>query len=273
MALMTIGEFAEQTRLSVKALRLYDRLRLVVPAQVDPDSGYRMYSADQVEPARLVGMLRRLDMPLATISSVLALDPADAAKAVASYWSGVESATADRRLLADYLERRLNGADIVSYQIEVRAMPERTLLAINRHVYLADTDEFFGDAFARLRAGGPGVAGIAGVPFLIFYREVSADSDGPIELCRPVAADAGNPAADASSGVERRIEPAHGEAYIRLPKKEVAWPAMLPACDALERWVHDHQRRPAGPLRQLLIADQRTATPDTLTCDLSVPLR
>jgi len=176
-------------------------------------------------------------------------------------------------LLADYLERRLNGADIVSYQIEVRAMPERTLLAINRHVYLADTDEFFGDAFAQLRAGGPGVAGIAGVPFLIFYGEVSADSDGPIELCRPVAADAGNPAADASSGVERRIEPAHGEAYIRLPKKEVAWPAMLPACDALERWVHDHQRRPAGPLRQLLIADQRTATPDTLTCDLSVPLR
>ena len=84
MALMTIGEFAEQTRLSVKALRLYDRLRLVVPAQVDPDSGYRMYSADQVEPARLVGILRRLDMPLAMISSVLALDPADAAKAVAS---------------------------------------------------------------------------------------------------------------------------------------------------------------------------------------------
>ena len=161
----------------------------------------------------------------------------------------------------------------MSYEIEVRTMPERTLLAINRHVYLADTDAFFGDAFARLRAGGPGVAGVAGVPFLIFYGEVSADSDGPIELCRPVAADAGNPAADASSGVERRIEPAHGEAYIRLPKKEVAWPAMLPACDALERWVHDHQRRPAGPLRQLLIADQRTATPDTLTCDLSVPLR
>jgi PPM family protein phosphatase len=39
---ITIGEFAERTRLSPKALRLYDRLGLVVPAKVDPGSGYRL---------------------------------------------------------------------------------------------------------------------------------------------------------------------------------------------------------------------------------------
>jgi hypothetical protein len=38
---------------------------------------------------------------------------------------------------------------------------------------------FFNDAFARLRSAGPGVAGIAGCPFLVFYGEVSDDSDGP----------------------------------------------------------------------------------------------
>jgi hypothetical protein len=54
--------------------------------------------------------------------------------------------------------------------------------------------------------------------------------------------------------------------------KDMGWPAMLPACDALERWTTDQQRRPAGALRQLLIADQRTATPQTPVCDLSVPL-
>ena len=32
-------------------------------------------------------------------------------------------------------------------------------------------------------------------------------------------------------------------------------------------------REPAGALRQILIADQRTAAPDSLVCDLSVPLR
>jgi PPM family protein phosphatase len=39
MELMTIGEFAGRTRLSAKALRLYDRLGLLRPAQTDPFSG------------------------------------------------------------------------------------------------------------------------------------------------------------------------------------------------------------------------------------------
>jgi len=34
-----------------------------------------------------------------------------------------------------------------------------------------------------------------------------------------------------------------------------------------------YEREPAGALRQVLIADQRTAAPGTPVCDLSVPLR
>ena len=68
MTYMTIGEFAARARLSPKALRLYDRLGLLPPARVDDDSGYRLYTEDQVESAQLVGLLRRLDMPLALIA-------------------------------------------------------------------------------------------------------------------------------------------------------------------------------------------------------------
>ena len=62
MDLMTIGAFAERTRLSPKALRLYDRLGLLPPARTDPETGYRYYRRDQVEIAQLVGLLRRLDI-------------------------------------------------------------------------------------------------------------------------------------------------------------------------------------------------------------------
>jgi DNA-binding transcriptional MerR regulator len=41
---------------------------------VDAGTGYRLYARDQVEAARLVGLLRRLDMPLAVIATVLAAD-------------------------------------------------------------------------------------------------------------------------------------------------------------------------------------------------------
>jgi hypothetical protein len=39
MDLMTIGAFAERTRLSAKALRLYDRLGLVRPVRTNPARG------------------------------------------------------------------------------------------------------------------------------------------------------------------------------------------------------------------------------------------
>jgi len=268
MRFMTIGEFAERTRLSAKALRLYDELKLVVPAQVDPGSGYRRYTEDQVESARLAGQLRRAGMPLAVISSVLAMDGARAAQALAGWWEQVEDTVAERRALVAYLQARLSGKDQPMYDIQVRPMPERRVLAISRHVHAGETDEFFAGAFALLRAAGPGIDGIAGVPFLVFYGEVSDDSDGPMELCRPVAADV-----EVAGEVQLRTEPAHDEAYIRLALKDMGWPALLPACDALERWVTGQRRRPAGALRQLLIADQRMATANTLVCDLSVPLR
>ena len=76
MDLMTIGAFAERTRLSRKALRLYDRLGLLPPARTDPGSGYRFYSEDQVASARLVALLRRLGMPLAVIADITARPPA-----------------------------------------------------------------------------------------------------------------------------------------------------------------------------------------------------
>jgi PPM family protein phosphatase len=65
MSLMGIGEFAELSWLSPRALRLYDELGLLPPARVDPDSGYRWYAPAQLERARLVASLRQLDIPLA----------------------------------------------------------------------------------------------------------------------------------------------------------------------------------------------------------------
>lgn len=107
--LLTIGTFARAVRLSPKALRLYDRLGLLCPAQVDPGSGYRYYAPEQLDRARLVAWLRRLGMPLAGIATVVALPSGEAAIAVAAYWRHVETGIATRRDLAatliDHLTR------------------------------------------------------------------------------------------------------------------------------------------------------------------------
>jgi DNA polymerase III subunit beta len=63
-----IGEMARQSGLSVSALRFYDGAGVLVPAAVDPVTGYRRYADDQVRAARLIAGLRRVGMPLAEIT-------------------------------------------------------------------------------------------------------------------------------------------------------------------------------------------------------------
>jgi DNA-binding transcriptional MerR regulator/effector-binding domain-containing protein len=73
-ATLTIGDFSRATHLSVKALRHYHRIGLLVPAEIDRDSGYRYYSTDQVATAHIIRRFRDLEMPLDEIVGVLGTD-------------------------------------------------------------------------------------------------------------------------------------------------------------------------------------------------------
>lgn len=115
--LLTIGAFARAARLSAKALRLYDELGLLTPAQVDARSGYRFYAPEQLDRARLVAWLRRLGMPLTRIRDVCALDPAAAAREVAGFWIELEAETSARRDLAAFLVAHLSGAGAEPAQV------------------------------------------------------------------------------------------------------------------------------------------------------------
>ena len=79
--LLSIGMFASLTRLSIKALRLYDGLGLLQPLHIDSQSGYRYYGKEQLAEARMIRNMREMDMPLATIRRVLAVLPVSQAQA------------------------------------------------------------------------------------------------------------------------------------------------------------------------------------------------
>ncbi|WP_209021786.1 MerR family transcriptional regulator [Nocardioides sp. 503] len=105
---LTIGDFGRASGLSAKALRLYDDLGLLRPAEVDPWTGYRRYAPEQLDQARLVARLRLVGMPLARIREVCAASPDTRASMVSAYWSQLDADHASRRAvvaaLVDELE-------------------------------------------------------------------------------------------------------------------------------------------------------------------------
>ncbi|KOG51151.1 DNA polymerase III subunit beta [Streptomyces virginiae] len=68
----SIGEMGRDSGLGVSALRFYDRAGVLVPARVDPVTGYRWYTPEQLDEARLLARLRQAGMPLADVRLVLA---------------------------------------------------------------------------------------------------------------------------------------------------------------------------------------------------------
>ncbi|MBO0837618.1 MAG: VOC family protein [Actinobacteria bacterium] len=68
---LQIGAFAELVGLSVPQLRRLDRLRLLQPRWRSADSGYRYYSRGQTGAARVIALLRSMDMPIAEIRRIL----------------------------------------------------------------------------------------------------------------------------------------------------------------------------------------------------------
>ncbi|WP_327355444.1 MerR family transcriptional regulator [Streptomyces sp. NBC_01304] len=277
--LLSIGTFAARARLSAKALRLYDRLGLLAPAYVDEVSGYRFYRGDQVERARLVALLRQLDMPLAQISEVLALPGDSAADAVVAYWAGVEERVAGQRTLVDYLRGRLSGRKSdMSQKFEIKTVdvPEQYVITESRHTLVDELPAFIGASLGRLEQAAGSCGGIAGAPFVAYYSEISQESDGPAESCVPVvdraAAEAWAAAARPGGTVKARLEPAARLAYTRVTKAQVAYPQINAAYEAVERWIEGQGLTIAGPCREIYFADWDAAKPEDDVCDIAFPV-
>lgn len=110
--MMTIGEFARATGLTAKALRLYDELGLLLPAEVDDGNGYRYYGPQQVDAAKLVARLRSAGVPLARIAEIAgAATREEAAAHLLSYWRQVEADTASARDIVTSLVAQMRGQD------------------------------------------------------------------------------------------------------------------------------------------------------------------
>lgn len=220
---LSIGEFARRSRLSAKALRLYDRTGVLVPAAVDEYNGYRMYRPSQLATARLVALLRRLDMPLALVAEMVSGPKAEQVPHLDAYWASVES-----RLLS--------------------------------------LTSWIGEAMGRLVTAAAAGDGPSGPPMVVYHGQVNEDSDGPVEVCVPVAP--GNP----GESVADRVELAHREAYLTITKAQVEFPQILSAYDAVAQWVSEQQLTVAGSPREVYFTDFGAAAADDQVCDIAFPI-
>ncbi len=110
--LLSIGRFARLAGLSAGALRHYDELDLLRPADIDRFTGYRRYRRAQLETARTIARLRDLELPLDEIREVLAMDdPTEQRRRLAAHRVRIQARTNRLTRLLHVVGRMTDGKD------------------------------------------------------------------------------------------------------------------------------------------------------------------
>ena len=190
--LLTIGDFSRMTYLSVKALRHYHEIGLLEPADVDPDTGYRLYQASQVPTAQVIRRFRDLGMGLDTVKAVLnAPDIASRNAGIAEHLQRMEQQLEQTQSTVASLRILLEQTP-VPIKVEFRSIPSVRALGLRDRVGMDGAGQWWSEAFAELQAAldesGVERAGPDGALYSADFFQ--ADS-GEATAFIPVAGDAG----------------------------------------------------------------------------------
>lgn len=242
---LSIGEFSRLTWLSPKALRLYERRRLLLPDLVDEYTGYRYYSPGQADRARLIALLRRVGMPLERIGAVLDSAEEDR-RALLDVYRAETIRTHERAvalldslvgtLLDDRSPEAVNMPTVSSHDVDAQAFISRTA-----RTTAADLPSHI-ERSAAILAQRAGTNIEPSLPLIVVYHgEVSWESDGPIEVRVPVR---DNVHGDG-------VEDAGSELFVDVPFGEVQFPTILRSFDAVRNAASQGMRRPSGAPREI----------------------
>jgi DNA-binding transcriptional MerR regulator len=149
---LTIGEFSRASHLSVKTLRHYHEVGLLEPVSVDPGSGYRRYSEDQIPTAQVIRRLRDLDMPVAEVREVLATSEAPARNAlITAHLERLEGELTETRAAVSAL-RNLLDREQTPLAVEHRTVAPVEAIAIGAVVERGEVLSWWRGALAELHA-------------------------------------------------------------------------------------------------------------------------
>lgn len=227
------GRFGAVTRLSPKALRIYAEQGLLVPAWIDPATGYRYYATNQITRARLIERLRNLGLPVARIAGLVDLPPETRAIELRA-WLGMQNARLVHQTeLVESLERQASEQGLDLGSVGSRARPATKLLYRQQEVDIHQLDFFMAAAEADLRnhLRASGLAG-DGPLSIHFCDTVTRDAEGLVEVAVSYEGYL-EPAAD----LRIRLQPACREVYLPVPAGHEDFPSILRVYDALEAWL------------------------------------
>ena len=187
--MLRIGEFSRATGFSVKTLRFYHQKGLLVPCCVDDQTGYRYYDHHNLERARVVAQLRKMELPLDQIKEILehCEDQSDVLDYLTRHKQTIEAkirryqnvVIALDQIIANQWEARTAMRNS-SFEVEEKVLAPMLVAGVRFQGKYSDCGRGFakiGKALGRF---------ISGKPFCLYYDGEYREDDADVEACMPI---------------------------------------------------------------------------------------
>ncbi|HUG35169.1 MAG TPA: GyrI-like domain-containing protein [Anaerolineales bacterium] len=263
--MIKIGDFARLSQVSVVTLRYYDEADLLKPVKVDPFTGYRFYSADQLPRLNRILALKDLGFSLEQIKIMLAdsLSNDQLRGMLTLQRNEVEKRLGDEQERLRRIESRLRQIEMENkmsnYDVVIKTIP--AMLVASRRVNIPTNDQV------------PQILGPAFDEAYAYIRKQGAKDTGPcLALWHSPADVYENEDAEAVVPIDRLLEGTNRVKVYQLPALEVAavvhqgvFEDFTQGHAALLEWIDANGYKIVGPYREVYIQHDKKRLTDTTT--------
>ena len=222
--LVSIGDFARMTFVSVKALRHYHEVGLLPPAEIDPDTGYRRYELTQVPTAQVIRRLRELGMSLDDVRAVIeAPDVRARNAAIGAHLRRMEGKLEQTRATVKSLRLLLDEKSPPAIAVDYRAIGPSEAIAIRGEIVAVVPVEPAAEPAGRIE--------LLSLPRVEYAIAVHS---GPVEDIDRTYAALGAVVAERAIGVQGPIREEYVVGAFETPdeqrhRTEIGWPVFQTA--------------------------------------------
>lgn len=186
--MLKIGDFSKLSRISIRMLRHYDEMALLVPQLIDPSTNYRYYSEEQLLIANRIISLKDMGFGLSAIVEIL--NCYDDSHALSEYLKIKQTELEEQskeisqriRLLETTITRLRKDDTAMKYNVVLKTMPERYVASVRKVIPSYQHEGMLWNTLMSETAQNNLQQACVGEGMAIFHDEGFKESDVDVEI-------------------------------------------------------------------------------------------
>lgn len=270
--MLKIGDFSKLSRISIRMLRHYDEIGLLVPRTVDSFTGYRFYGEEQLQTAGQIQSLKSMGFGLNAIGEILngCTGPEELERILRVKKKELEDQLDDigtkLQLLDNTIDWIRKDGNMMDYQVTLKTLPERYIASVRKVIPAYDQEQILWEILnreagdQRLQMASPGY-GLA-----VFHDEGFKDSDVDVEIQVSVTGSY----KDTEHVKFKTVPPV----LMASATYQGSYDQITRVNEAVAHWIHDNGYEYNGPSFCIYhVSPSDTSDPEKLVTEVCYPVK